>query len=268
VLIPAAKPFLKWAGGKRQLIDELLVRVPANFGTFHEPFLGGGALFYRLQPKQAVLSDLNKRLIRTYKTVRDAPDALIKRLSSYPNDKAFYLDLRASNIDRKGDVSLAAWMIYLNKTGFNGLYRVNKSNGFNVPFANYKNPAICDAQNLRACSERLQGVDIQVADFRAVEARAIAGDFVYFDPPYVPVSNSASFTSYTREGFTLDDQRDLRDLALRLKAKGVHVLLSNASVPKVHELYADGFERVDVFARRAINRDARKRGPVAEALIW
>jgi len=262
------RPFLKWAGGKRQLIEQLLARIPAQHGTYHEPFLGGGALYYRLAPSQAVLSDLNDRLVRTYQAVRRDPEAVIDLLKTYPNDKAFYLQMRARDIDAESDAVLASWMIYLNKTGFNGLYRVNKQGGFNVPFGKYSNPLICDPDNLRRCSAVLQQVDILHTDFRSVEDRAEPGDFVYFDPPYVPVSTTASFTSYTRDGFTLDDQQALRDLALRLKSRGVHVLLSNASVPVVHELYAEGFERIDVYASRAINCDGAKRGKVAEALIW
>jgi len=265
---PSARPFLKWAGGKRQIIDQLLSRVPETHGAYHEPFLGGGALYYRLAPTTAVLSDLNDRLVRTYQAIRDDPEAVVDLLKTYPNDKAFYLQMRARDIDVEEDAVLASWMIYLNKTGFNGLYRVNKQGGFNVPFGKYNNPLICDSDNLRRCSEILQSVDILHTDFRSVEERAVPGDFVYFDPPYVPVSTTASFTSYTRDGFTLEDQQALRDLALRLKSQGVHVLLSNASVPTVHELYADGFERIDVYASRAINCNGAKRGKVAEALIW
>jgi DNA adenine methylase len=265
---PLPRPFLKWAGGKRQLLNALLARVPERHGTYHEPFIGGGALYYRVHPDRAVLSDLNDRLVRTYRTVRDEVEPLIDRLATFPNDRDFFLEMRARDIDAEGDVAIAAWMIFLNKTGFNGLYRVNKKGRFNVPFGKYKNPLICDAPNLRRCSEMLEDVDIRHADFRTVEDRAKPNDFVYFDPPYVPVSASASFTSYTRDGFTLEDQQALRDLALRLKDRGVHVLLSNASVPKVHELYADGFERIEVYAARAINCDGAKRGKVAEALIW
>jgi len=159
-------------------------------------------------------------------------------------------------------------MIYLNRTGFNGLYRVNKKGGFNVPFGRYNNPNICNSYNLRVASQRLQGVEVLHADFRSVEDRVAPGDFVYFDPPYVPASNTASFTAYTKNGFGLEDQAELRDLARRLKDKGVSVLLSNSSVPEVHALYAEGFERIEIFANRAINCKAAKRGKVAEALIW
>ena len=262
-----AKPFLKWAGGKRQLLQHLRSRVP-DHGTYHEPFIGGGALFFDTAPERAVLADYNLRLVRTYRAIRDNPEAVIKRLSTYPNEKRFFLSMRSRDIDCESDEDVAAWMIYLNRTGFNGLYRVNQKNGFNVPFGRYKNPNICNAENLRACASRLQNVEILHADFRTVEDRAQPGDFVYFDPPYVPASNTASFTAYTKKGFNLEDQAELRDLAWRLKERGVSVLLSNSSVPEVHALYAEGFERIEIFANRAINSNATKRGKVAEALIW
>jgi len=262
-----AKPFLKWAGGKRQLLEHLRSRVPSH-GTYHEPFIGGGALFFDIDPDQAVLADFNNRLVRTYTAVRDNPEGVIERLSTYPNEKRFFLSMRQRDIDVECDEELAAWMIYLNRTGFNGLYRVNQKNGFNVPFGRYKNPNICNSENLRACSKRLKDVQILHSDFRSIEERVKPGDFVYFDPPYVPASNTASFTAYTKKGFNLDDQAELRDLAMRLKENGVSVLLSNSSVPEVHALYAEGFERIEIFANRAINSNAAKRGKVAEALIW
>ena len=265
-LIPA-KPFLKCAGGKRQLLEHLRSRVP-EYGTYHEPFIGGGALFFDSSPEKAILADYNDRLVRTYRSVRDNPEAVIDRLAGYPNEKSFFLRMRSRDIDKESDEELAAWMIYLNRTGFNGLYRVNQKNGFNVPFGRYKNPKICDAENLRACSKRLQNVEIFHGDFRSVEDRVKPGDFVYFDPPYVPASDTSSFTAYTKKGFNLQDQAELRDLARRLKEKGVSVLLSNSSVPEVHALYAEGFERIEIFANRAINSNAAKRGKVAEALIW
>jgi DNA adenine methylase len=266
--VKPAKPFLKWAGGKRQLLEHLRARIPEGHGTYHEPFIGGGALFYDTAPTTAVLADYNLRLVRTYCAVRNNPEAVIERLATYPNDKRFFLKMRARDIDVESDEELAAWMIYLNRTGFNGLYRVNKKGGFNVPFGRYNNPNICNSYNLRVASQRLQGVEVLHADFRSVEDRVAPGDFVYFDPPYVPASNTASFTAYTKNGFGLEDQAELRDLARRLKDKGVSVLLSNSSVPEVHALYAEGFERIEIFANRAINCKAAKRGKVAEALIW
>ncbi len=266
-LVPA-KPFLKWVGGKRQLLSELLKHVPEEFNAYHEPFLGGAALFYALEPDSAVLSDLNDRLLRTYKSVRDEPMAVIALLETYPYDKEFYLRLRAVDIDNRSDAEVAAWMLYVTKTGFNGLYRVNKSGGFNVPFGRYKNPTICDAGRLMACSDALQNVTLAHGDFMGVEERAKPGDFVYFDPPYVPLNATSSFTSYTRDGFTIDDQIRLRDLALRLKENGVHVLLSNSSAEVIRELYSPKFNVKEVMASRAINSKASGRGKVAELLMW
>jgi DNA adenine methylase len=263
-----AKPFLKWVGGKRQLLSELLDKSPDDFNAYHEPFLGGAALFYALEPSSAFLSDLNDRLLRTYRAIRDEPEAVIGLLETYPYDKEFYLRLRAVDIDKRPDFEVAAWMLYVTKTGFNGLYRVNKSGGFNVPFGRYKNPTICDSGRLMACSEALQGVTLVHDDFMGVEKRAKTGDFVYFDPPYVPLNTTSSFTSYTRDGFTIDDQIRLRDLALRLKERGVYVLLSNSSAEVVRELYAPKFNVKEVMASRAINSRASARGKVAELLMW
>jgi DNA adenine methylase len=263
-----AKPFLKWAGGKRQLLAQLDRFVPARFGTYHEPFVGGGALFFHLAPAKAVLTDNNDRLVRAYRGVRDGVERVIRLLSSYPHDKEFFLSFREHDVDRDSDAEVAAWMIYLNKTGFNGLYRVNSQNRFNVPFGRYTDPNICDEDGLRACSRALADADLPLGeDFTSVLHRAKKGDFVYFDPPYVPLSASSSFTSYTSEGFGLAEHARLRDVALDLKQRGVHVLLSNSSAPAVLELYAEGFtvERVD--AQRAVNSKASGRGPVTELII-
>ena len=192
----------------------LLDKAPGSWNSYHEPFVGGGALFFALAARcgglsgRAVLSDMNSRLIRTYQTVRDQVEPLIGRLQEHAelHSKDHYYNTRARPIDDDEDLEVAAWMIYLNKTGFNGLYRVNKKGKFNVPIGRYKNPKICDADNLRACSAVLQGVEIHHQGFDAVLERAGSGDFVYFDPPYVPVSATASFTAYTSDGFNLADQ--------------------------------------------------------------
>lgn len=262
-----AKPFIKWVGGKRQLIGELEPRIPTRFNTYHEPFVGGGALFFHLLPERAVLSDTNERLVRTYRGIRDSVEDIITLLSSYPHDREFFLKMRGVNIDAGTDVEVAAWFIYLNRTGFNGLYRVNRSNVYNVPFGDYDNPTICDAENLRACAKALRHTEIRHESFEAVLERALPGDFVYFDPPYVPLSVSSSFTSYTSGGFGMREQQRLRDVARELKAKGVRVLLSNSSAPEVFSLYGDGFELSTVGATRALNCKASGRGKVAELII-
>jgi DNA adenine methylase len=262
----AARPFIKWAGGKRQILRELVQRVP-KFKTYHEPFLGGGALFFALRPAKAVLADNNLRLVRAWRGVRDDVETVIALLQTYPHDREFFLELRERPIDQATDPEVAAWFIYLNKTGYNGLYRVNSRNVFNVPFGRYSNPTICDATNLRACAKALQGIEILHDDFGSVLGRARRGDFVYFDPPYVPLSTTSVFTSYTAEGFGREDQRRLRDVALKLKAKGVHVLLSNSSSALVRDLYADRFVVEEVSANRNLNCKGEKRGPVTEVII-
>jgi DNA adenine methylase len=262
----SARPFIKWAGGKRQLLPELLRRVPPRMGRYFEPFVGGGALFFALRPKRAVLADVNDRLIRTYKGVRDQVEDVIERLRSYPYDSKFYYEMRAQEIDSRSDAELAAWFIYLNRTGYNGLYRVNRENRFNVPFGRYTNVTICDESNLRACSAALAGVELLCADFE-VARRAKKGDFVYFDPPYVPLSATSSFTGYTSGGFGPAEQERLRDTARKLKRRGAVVMLSNSSAGLVRELYAEDFEVQEVTAMRLVNSRATGRGAVTELII-
>jgi DNA adenine methylase len=261
------RPFLKWAGGKRQLLPLLRQHAPANPHRYFEPFVGGGALFFDLQPRRAVLADVNERLIRAYEGVRGSVDKVIRLLRGYPHDSKFFYRFREADIDDGTDAEVAAWFIYLNKTGFNGLYRVNRDNGFNVPFGRYANPTICDAPTLRACSAALARADLRVGDFATVVEKAKRGDFVYFDPPYVPLSITSSFTSYTSGGFGEAEQTRLRDTARRLKERGVRVLLSNSSAPSVRKLYADGFDIIEVSATRVVNSKVSARGAVVELLI-
>jgi DNA adenine methylase len=261
------RPFIKWAGGKRQLLPALLEHTPANPPHYFEPFIGGGALFFALRPRKAVLADVNERLIRTYKGVRDNPDEVIRLLRGYPHDATFFYRFREAEIDAATNAEVAAWFIYLNKTGFNGLYRVNRANRFNVPFGRYANPNICDEPTLRACSAALAGTELLVADFEVAVAKAKRGDFVYFDPPYVPLSTTSSFTSYTSGGFGPAEQTRLRDTARKLKKRGVRVLLSNSSAPFVRDLYSTGFEVTEVSATRVVNSKATARGAIVELLI-
>lgn len=261
------RPFLKWVGGKRQLLPALLAHAPTSFGRYFEAFVGGGALFFQLRPRSAVLADANERLIRTYRGVRDDVDGVIDLLKRYPYESRFFYRMRDVDIDRRSDVEVAAWMIYLNRACFNGLYRVNKANRFNVSFGRYTNPTICDPENLRACSAALRDVELVVGDFSTATGGARRGDFAYFDPPYVPLSATSCFTSYAADGFDADDQRRLRTTAARLKKKGVRVLLSNSSAPFVRELYAGGFETIEVLASRAVNCRADRRGAVRELLV-
>ena len=275
-----ARPFLKWAGGKTQLLPQLLAAVPAEIVTYYEPFLGGAALFFALQSnhpdsrfKQAALSDSNSDLINAYTQVRDAPDALIAALAVHQrkyraaDDPAdYYYRIRAKR--PTCPVGRAAQLIFLNKTCFNGLYRVNSRGQFNVPHGRYANPTICDADNLRAASEALQGVSLTVADFADCLSSAGRGDFVYCDPPYVPLSGTADFTAYTAADFNAADQQRLALCAAMARDRGAAVLLSNSAHPDVARLYADvGFRLQEVSAARAINANPTRRGPVREYLI-
>lgn len=271
---PKARPFLKWLGGKTQLLPKLREAVPADFTGYHEPFLGGGALLFDLAArgllagKAVRLSDANERLVRTWRGVRDAVEEVIVQLSGYAeeHDAERFYEVRGMDIDGGTDADVAAWMIYLNHTCVNGLYRVNAAGRFNASLGSYENPRICDAENLRAASAVLRGADIQIGDF-ALCRRARRGEFVYFDPPYIPASRTAAFTSYTAGGFRLADHARLRDEAAELAARGVHVVVSNADTPKARELYAASFRVERVEARRSINSDAEGRGPVGELLI-
>jgi DNA adenine methylase len=270
--VSAAAPFIKWVGGKRQLLPTILDVTPRKVsGTYHEPFIGGGAVFFALfaegRIRRAVLSDVNRELIDAYTSVRDQPEELISALREHRNEKAHYYRVRATEVERLSAVERAARFIFLNRCGYNGLYRVNASGKFNVPFGRYANPTICDAHNLRAASRALREVELRCGDFGAV-AEAGKRDFVYFDPPYVPLTRTASFTSYASGGFGPAEQVRLRDLALRLKKRGVRVLLSNSAAPVVHELYGDGFEKKAVHARRMVNCRPSGRGGVRELLIW
>jgi DNA adenine methylase len=268
-----ARPFLKWAGGKTRLLPELRKRVPSSYGTYYEPFLGGGSMFFDLAPARAVLSDANLDLVRTYIAVRDDVDGLIDRLLAHARDHALsgkdhYTMVRFLDPRRMTDVNCGARMIYLNKTCFNGLWRVNKSGLFNVPMGKFKTPpTICDEDNLRLCSAALKGKVIDYLRWEEIEQRVDYGDFVYFDPPYVPVSTTANFTGYTKDRFGPDDQKRLAHLAIRLHRNGAHVLVSNSGTPEVADLYGKGFKISTVRMRRNINCSAGKRGEVNEYLI-
>lgn len=262
-----AKPFVKWAGGKRQLLGKIHEHLPRTYGTYHEPFLGGGAVFFSLAPRgEAFLSDSNERLVRCYKGIQKNAKGVISLLKGYKRDRAFFERMREMDIDSAEDEEVAAWFIFLNKTGFNGLYRVNRKNRFNVPFGDSSQRQLFDEENLMACQRALSRATIECQDYQQVEQRARPGDLVYFDPPYLPLSATSSFTSYTARGFSENDHIALRDMALRLKDQGIHVLLSNSS-PAAKFYERPSFRTVRVLATRQVNRNADGRGKIAELLI-
>jgi DNA adenine methylase len=267
----SARPFVKWVGGKRALVPRLLELAPSKFGTYREPFVGGGAMLFGLLEEHghgAVhLSDANRRLVRTWRAVRDSVEDVIAALSGFENTPECYYRARSLDIDACPDAEVAAWFIYLNRIGFNGLYRVNRQNQFNVAFGRYKNPTICDAENLRAVALALRSAVIDCCDFRASMHAAEPGDFLYCDPPYVPLSATSSFTGYTCDGFGDAEQVALRDAALQAKQRGVHVLLSNSSADRVRELYADGFEVFEAERGGRISCKGDGRGAVRELII-
>lgn len=262
-----AKPFVKWVGGKRQLMSEILDAMPRTWsGVYHEPFIGGGAVFWNIahRCRAAYLSDANAELITTYKVVRDQPELLIAKLQQYSYTEKFFYEMRELN--PKNLIETAARFIYLNRTCFNGLYRVNSKGGFNVPFGRYTNPVICDADNLSACSRALAKTNIHCCSYDETLDKMVVGDFAYFDPPYAVVSKTANFTAYTKSKFGDDEQAQLAADARALKSRGVQVLLSNADTSLIRELYSD-FTLIPVQARRAVNSNAAKRGRVRELLI-
>ena len=263
-------PIVKWVGGKRQLMFELLKNMPKSYNRYFEPFIGGGALFFELQPENAYISDMNEELINLYSVVKNKVYDLIQDLCKHEVSKEYFLQIR--NLDRTkkyqkfSDVERASRFIYLNRTCFNGLYRVNSQGQFNVPFGNYKNPRIIDENNLLNCSQLLQNTEIRCADFSEILNKVKRNDFVYFDPPYVPINETSNFTSYTKEGFDVNLQFKLRDICDELDSIGVKFMLSNSDTKLVNELYAD-YEIKKVFASRAINVNADGRGKITEVLV-
>ncbi|MDR2422966.1 MAG: DNA adenine methylase [Deltaproteobacteria bacterium] len=275
---PPLKPFLKWAGGKRQLLPEILKLLPNNIGDFkyYEPFLGAGALFFELAPRRAAIGDHNQELVAAYRAIRDDVDELVEALTEHQANHGEEYYYKVRELDRDGpafgalsDAKRAARLIYLNKACFNGLYRVNSKGFFNVPFGRHAHPLICDEHNLRRIHRLLNRKDAEIEilglDFEAAVASAGPGSFVYFDPPYHS-PNKANFTDYQAGGFDESEQRRLRDVfAARAKA-GALCLLSNSDAPFIRQLYGR-FEIVPVKAKRAINSDKTGRGEVGEVLV-
>lgn len=268
----AIGPFLKWAGGKAQLLKEIVPLMPSHFGTYYEPFLGGGALLFHLLGQRpllkAAISDVNEELVNCYLCVQSSAEEVIQALKKHRNDKHHFYKIRSQDPGRLLPAERAARLIYLNKTCFNGLFRVNRKGQFNVPFGKYTNPRIVDEERLRAVSKGLRRANVEIAclDFELAVKQARAGDFVYFDPPYQPLSATSRFTSYTKFSFDESAQLRLAKTFQNLDARGVFVLLSNSDSQLVRKLYAD-YKATEVLATRAINCNGNGRGRIGELLV-
>jgi DNA adenine methylase len=265
-----AHPFLKWAGGKTRLLRHILPYFPSYMSHYCEPFVGGGAVFFALAGAgcmvgEACLNDVNSELVAAFSAIRDDVSGVIAALGHHRYEKSYYYAVRDQDPAALSPSELAARMVCLNKTGFNGLYRVNKSGKFNVPFGRYSNPTICDEENLRAVSAALQGAHLVAADFADVLAKVETG-WVYVDPPYVPLTLTSNFTGYAANGFSFADQVRLREAVVRLRERGVRGIASNSDTEVIRDLYT-GFTIRTVKANPAINSKGTGRGPVNEVLI-
>jgi DNA adenine methylase len=261
------KPFLKWAGGKTQLLKDLHLNLPKKkFNIYYEPFLGSGALFFSLLPNKSVLNDSNEELINCYKVIRDELNKLIEDLNTHQDSEEYYYYVRSLNPEEMDDIQRASRLIYLNRTCFNGLYRVNKSGKFNTPYGKYKNPNICNTPNLKNVSDLLKNVTLVSTDFEKATKLAQKGDFLYFDPPYLPVSKYSDFKRYTKEFFYENDHIRLSKIFKELDRRGCYVMASNSNTELIHNLYK-GFNIKTVLAKRLINKTASKRGAISELLI-
>jgi DNA adenine methylase len=270
--LSSTTPFLKWVGGKGKLRHALAALLPPGVALMRhvEPFVGGGALFFARAPARALLCDINPDLIATYQAVRDDVQAVLahlRRLSRSHDETTFYAQRKRYNArSHKNAAERAAQFIYLNKTCFNGLYRVNRRGEFNVPMGRYANPNIADAETLLRASQALASTELRCTPFQSLLSEARPGDFIYFDPPYEPVSRTANFTSYARDGFTQENQVQLRDVFRELDRRGAKLMLSNSDVPFIRDLYR-GYPIERVMAPRAVSCDAKARGPVSEVVV-
>ncbi|HHU32520.1 MAG: DNA adenine methylase [Zhaonellaceae bacterium] len=270
---PLVAPVLKWVGGKRQLLPDIEKHMPNKFSTYYEPFLGGGAVLFELQPQKAVVNDINEELINVYKVIRDHVEELIEDLKRHKNEADYFYKIRELDRDKEKYNQLtstqkASRILYLNKTCYNGLFRVNQQGEFNTPFGRYKNPNIVNENTLRAVSSYFNKAKItfKCGDFEEAVKGVRKGSFVYFDPPYDPVSVSANFTGYDKGGFDRDEQIRLKKLCDKLNSKKVNFLLSNSATDFILDLYKD-YNITIVKAKRAINSKADKRGAVNEVLV-
>jgi DNA adenine methylase len=268
-----AAPVVKWVGGKRQLLKDLAPLLPEKITTYCEPFVGGGAMLFYLQPKVAFINDINDELIRVYQVIKSDVEDLINTLSDYKNDADFFYKVRDWDRDETkysslSDIEKAARIIYLNKTCFNGLFRVNSSGEFNTPFGNYRNPNIINAPTLRAVSTYFNSNKLTLTseDYSVVLENIPKGSFVYLDPPYDPISDTSSFTGYSKGGFTCDDQIRLRNCCDSLDRKGIKFMLSNSTTKLIRDQY-EGYNISFVRAKRSINSDPSKRGEIDEIVV-
>jgi DNA adenine methylase len=263
-----SRPVLKWAGGKRHLLRQILDALPPRIDTYYEPFVGGGAVFFALAAEnrfqRAVIADRNEDLVEVYRALRSDVAAVIRALKRYRYDEDTYYRVRAAR--PRGLAQRAARLIYLNKTGYNGLYRVNRKGEYNVPFGRHRKPNICDEANLRSAAAALQRATVESADFEAVCGRAGPGDAVYLDPPYLPLSRTSSFAAYDRHPFGLEEHQRLASVFSQLAERGVPAVLSNSLTPQTQALFQD-FEMNCVRVPRYINCRADSRGPVREILV-
>ena len=266
------KPILKWVGGKRQLIPEIEKRIPSSYNTYLEPFLGGGAVLFHIQPEKAIVSDINVELINMYNVIKNNNEELIESLKNHKNTSEYFYDIRSKDrtddYDTLSDIEKASRIIYINKTCYNGLYRVNSKGQINTPYGSYKNPLICDEDTINDLSNFFNKNDITILNqsFEKTLDLAQSGDFVYLDPPYDPVSDTSSFVSYSANGFTRDNQKQLKLCCDELSKKNIKFLLSNSATDYIKDLYKD--YNIDIIkAKRNINSDANKRGDINEVLI-
>ena len=267
----SASPFLKWAGGKRQLLPEIYPRIPSFNGAYIEPFMGAAAVFFKLAPQDSWLNAINEELVNCFSVVRDDVNHLIEKLSDYYYEKNFYYKIRALDQQKGGLSNLdslerAARFIFLNRTGFNGLYRVNSKGHFNVPFGRYKNPDIVIEKKLLACHGLLQGTKITQCHYRDVLSKVKQNDFVYVDPPYQPLSTTSNFINYDKAGFGYDEQSELAEYLHYFNKNNIPFLASNASHPYIYELY-DGLSITEIPAKRVINANPDGRKTIPELLI-
>ncbi len=277
---PKAHPFVKWAGGKSRVVDQIAKFFPSadQFGSYYEPFLGSAALYFAISPRKGRLNDQNKTLINTYVVIRDSVELLIVELNKLQQEyyscadidqkKQYYLDRRLefNSISTPKSIRKSALFIFLNKTGFNGMYRENNSGQYNIPFGKHNRPLICDEINLRVVSGDLSDIDLTSTSYEEAIKDVKPKDLVYLDPPYYPLNPTSNFTEYQAGGFSVDDQKKLRDIFEQLDKQGCYVVMSNSACKEIDELY-DGYNISRIQVARAINSKSNKRGKIDEAII-